>query len=415
MNLTHIDPIIDALILKEKDRQEAHIELIASENFVSQAVLDAQGSILTNKYAEGYPKKRYYGGCEFVDEIEALAIERLKSLFEAKFVNVQPHSGSQANMAAYMALLAPGDKILGMSLAEGGHLTHGFNLNFSGKLYQSFFYGVDEDTEQIDYDKVLSIAKDIQPKLIIAGASAYSRIIDFKRFREIADEVNAYLLVDMAHIAGLVAAGLHPSPLPYAHVVTSTTHKTLRGPRGGIILTNDDEVAKKIDKAVFPGMQGGPLMHVIAAKAVAFYEALSPNFVQYQTQVIKNAQALAKAMMDLGYRVVSGGTDNHLMLIDIKGKLGITGLDAERLLGKVAITCNKNGLPFDKEKPAYASGIRLGTPAVTTRGFKENEMKTIAQWIDRALSHKDEPDVLDEIRKEVIELTQKYPLYRKEV
>lgn len=415
MNLSHIDPVIDALILKEKDRQEAHIELIASENFVSQAVLDAQGSILTNKYAEGYPKKRYYGGCEFVDEIEALAIERLKTLFGAKFVNVQPHSGSQANMAAYMALLTPGDKILGMSLAEGGHLTHGFNLNFSGKLYQSYFYGVDETTERIDYDRVLELAKDIQPKLIVAGASAYSRVIDFKRFREIADEVGAYLLVDMAHIAGLVAAGLHPSPLPYAHVVTSTTHKTLRGPRGGIILTNDEEVAKKVDKAVFPGMQGGPLMHVIAAKAVAFHEALSPEFIQYQTQVVKNAQALAKAMKDLGYRVVSGGTDNHLMLIDIKGKLGITGLDAERLLGKVAITCNKNGLPFDKEKPAYASGIRLGTPAVTTRGFKEEDMAKIALWIDKALSHKDDPLVLEDIRKEVIELTQKYPLYRKEI
>ncbi len=415
MNLSHIDPIIDALILKEKDRQEAHIELIASENFVSQAVLDAQGSILTNKYAEGYPKKRYYGGCEFVDEIEALAIERLKTLFGAKFVNVQPHSGSQANMAAYMALLSPGDKILGMSLAEGGHLTHGFNLNFSGKLYQSFFYGVDEKTERIDYDHVLELAKEIKPRLIVAGASAYSRIIDFKRFREIADEVGAYLLVDMAHIAGLVAAGLHPSPLPYAHVVTSTTHKTLRGPRGGIILTNDEEVAKKVDKAVFPGMQGGPLMHVIAAKAVAFHEALSPKFIEYQTQVIKNAQALAKAMTDLGYRVVSGGTDNHLMLIDIKGKLGITGLDAERLLGKVAITCNKNGLPFDKEKPAYASGIRLGTPAVTTRGFKEDDMTKIAYWIDRALSHKDEPEVLEQIHHEVTLLTQQYPLYRKEI
>ncbi|RJX25155.1 MAG: serine hydroxymethyltransferase [Acholeplasma sp.] len=415
MNLSHIDPIIDALILKEKDRQEAHIELIASENFVSQAVLDAQGSILTNKYAEGYPKKRYYGGCEFVDEIEALAIERLKTLFGAKYVNVQPHSGSQANMAAYMALITPGDKILGMSLAEGGHLTHGFNLNFSGKLYQSFFYGVDEKTERIDYDRVLELAKEIQPKLIVAGASAYSRIIDFKRFREIADEVGAYLLVDMAHIAGLVAANLHPSPLPYAHVVTSTTHKTLRGPRGGIILTNDEEIAKKVDKAVFPGMQGGPLMHVIAAKAVAFHEALSPAFIDYQTQVVKNAQALAKAMMDLGYRVVSGGTDNHLMLIDIKGKLGITGLDAERLLGKVSITCNKNGVPFDKEKPAYASGIRLGTPAVTTRGFKEDDMKKIAHWIDRALSHIDEPEILEEIRNEVTLLTQKYPLYRKEV
>ena len=341
MDLYDIDPVINGIILKEMNRQEEHIELIASENFVSKAVLDAQGSILTNKYAEGYPKKRYYGGCEFVDEIEALAIERLKTLFNANFVNVQPHSGSQANMAVYMALMNPGDRILGMSLAEGGHLTHGFSLNFSGKLYQSFFYGVDEKTECIDYDKVLEIAKEVKPKLIVAGASAYSRVIDFKRFREIADEVGAYLHVDMAHIAGLVAAGLHPSPMPYAHVVTSTTHKTLRGPRGGIVLTNHEEIAKKIDKTVFPGIQGGPLMHVIAAKAVAFHEALSEDFVKYQKQVIKNASVLADEMISLGYRVVSGGTDNHLMLIDVKSKHQMTGLDAERLLHKVSITCNK--------------------------------------------------------------------------
>ena len=415
MNLINIDPIIDEIILKEKNRQEEHIELIASENFVSQAVLDAQGSIFTNKYAEGYPKKRYYGGCEFADEIEILAIERLKKLFDAKFVNVQPHSGSQANMAVYMGLLNPGDVILGMSLAEGGHLTHGFHLNFSGKIYKSAFYGVDQTTELIDYDKVLEIAKEVQPKLIIAGASAYSRIIDFKKFREIADEVGAYLHVDMAHIAGLIAAGLHPSPLPYAHAVTSTTHKTLRGPRGGIILTNDEEIAKKIDKAVFPGMQGGPLMHVIAAKAVAFLEALQPEFVEYQTQVVKNAKALANEMKKLGYRVVSGGTDNHLMLVDVKERHNITGLDAEKLLHKVSITCNKNGLPFDKEKPAYASGIRLGTPAVTTRGFKEKEMKLIALWIDSALANKNNPEKLVEINKEVIELTKKYPLYKKGV
>ncbi|MFA5526644.1 MAG: serine hydroxymethyltransferase, partial [Acholeplasmataceae bacterium] len=355
MGLYSKDPIIDAIILKEKNRQEEHIELIASENFVSQAVLDAQGSILTNKYAEGYPKKRYYGGCEFVDEIESLAIERLKSLFQAKYVNVQPHSGSQANMAVYMALMNPGDQMLGMSLAEGGHLTHGFKLNFSGRLYQSHFYGVDEVTETIDYDRVLEIAREIKPKVIVAGASAYSRTIDFKRFREIADEVGAYLHVDMAHIAGLVAAGLHPSPMPYAHVVSSTTHKTLRGPRGGIILTNDEEIAKKIDKIVFPGIQGGPLMHVIAAKAVAFYEALQPDFVTYQKQVIKNAKVLADELTKRGYRIVSGGTDNHLMLVDVKGKLNITGLDAENILHRVAITCNKNGVPFDKEKPAYAS------------------------------------------------------------
>jgi glycine hydroxymethyltransferase len=415
MNLINIDPIIDEIILKEKNRQEEHIELIASENFVSQAVLDAQGSIFTNKYAEGYPKKRYYGGCEFADEIESLAIERLKRLFDAKFVNVQPHSGSQANMAVYMGLLNPGDVILGMSLAEGGHLTHGFHLNFSGKIYKSAFYGVDPVTELIDYDKVLEIAKEVQPKLIIAGASAYSRIIDFKKFREIADEVGAYLHVDMAHIAGLIAAGLHPSPLPYAHAVTSTTHKTLRGPRGGIILTNDEEVAKKIDKAVFPGMQGGPLMHVIAAKAVAFHEALQPEFKAYQEQVIKNAKALANEMQNLGYRVVSGGTDNHLMLVDVKERHNITGLDAEKLLHKVSITCNKNGLPFDKEKPAYASGIRLGTPAVTTRGFKEKEMKMIAIWIDSALANKDNLEKLAEINNEVIKLTKNYPLYKKGV
>jgi glycine hydroxymethyltransferase len=415
MNLKTNDPIIHSIISKELSRQDQHIELIASENFVSQAVLDAQGSILTNKYAEGYPKKRYYGGCEFVDEIESLAISRLKELFDAKYANVQPHSGSQANMAAYMSLLNPGDIILGMSLAEGGHLTHGFNLNFSGKTYKSFFYGVDEKTELIDYDRVLEIAKEVKPKLIVAGASAYSRIIDFKRFREIADEVGAYLLVDMAHIAGLIAAKLHPSPLPYAHVVTSTTHKTLRGPRGGIILTNDEEIAKKVDRAVFPGVQGGPLMHVIAAKAVAFQEALSTDFIEYQKQVIKNAQTLANELSSLGYRVVSGGTDNHLMLVDVKSKYGMTGLDAENTLHKVSITCNKNGVPFDKEKPAYASGIRLGTPAVTTRGFKEQDMKLIAGYIDQALLNRKDPAVLEEINQKVIQLTNKYPLYKKGV
>ncbi|TNF07494.1 MAG: serine hydroxymethyltransferase [Bacillota bacterium] len=415
MNLHKQDPIIDAIISKEYHRQDQHIELIASENFVSQAVLDAQGSILTNKYAEGYPKKRYYGGCEFVDEIESLAISRLKELFQANFANVQPHSGSQANMAAYQALLNPGDTILGMSLAEGGHLTHGFNLNFSGKTYKGFFYGVDEKTELIDYDKVLEIAKEVKPRLIVAGASAYSRIIDFKKFREIADEVGAYLLVDMAHIAGLVAAKLHPSPLPYAHVVTSTTHKTLRGPRGGIILTNDEEVAKKVDRAVFPGVQGGPLMHVIAAKAVAFQEALQPSFVTYQEQVVKNAHTLATELQKLGYRVVSGGTDNHLMLVDVKMRHGMTGMEAETTLHKVSITCNKNGLPFDKEKPAYASGIRLGTPAVTTRGFQEKEMVAIAKFIDEALTHRKDLQKLEEINQKVIELTQKFPLYEKGV
>jgi glycine hydroxymethyltransferase len=415
MNLKKYDPMIDEIIQKEKNRQEEHIELIASENFVSDAVLEAQGSILTNKYAEGYPKKRYYGGCEFIDEIETAAIERLKKLFNAKFVNVQPHSGSQANMAVYQALLNPGDTILGMSLSEGGHLTHGFHLNFSGKFYKTAFYGVDEVTETIDYDKVLAIAKEIKPQLIIAGASAYSRTIDFKRFREIADEVGAYLHVDMAHIAGLVAAGVHPSPLPFAHVVSSTTHKTLRGPRGGIILTNNEDVAKKIDKAVFPGVQGGPLMHVIAAKAVSFLEALSPEFVQYQQQVVKNAKVLAEEMQKRGFRVVSGGTDNHLMLIDVKQRYNITGLDAENLLHKVSITCNKNGLPFDKEKPAYASGIRIGTPASTTRGFKENEMKLIAEFIDLAFANRNDEAKLAEINARVIELTRKFPLYKKGV
>ncbi|MBN2299635.1 MAG: serine hydroxymethyltransferase [Acholeplasmataceae bacterium] len=415
MDLKLIDPMIESIIKKEKNRQEEHIELIASENFVSEAVLEAQGSILTNKYAEGYPKKRYYGGCEFVDEIETLAIERLKKLFNAKFANVQPHSGSQANMAAYQALIKPGDMILGMSLAEGGHLTHGFRLNFSGKFYQSSFYGVDEKTEMIDYDQVLEIAREVKPQLIIAGASAYSRVIDFKKFREIADEVGAYLLVDMAHIAGLIAAGVHPSPLEYAHVVTSTTHKTLRGPRGGIILTNIEEIAKKVDKAVFPGVQGGPLMHVISAKAVAFHEALSEEFVEYQKQVVKNAIVLADEMKKRGFRVISGGTDNHLMLIDVKGRYNITGLDAENLLHRVNITCNKNGVPFDKEKPAYASGIRIGTPAVTTRGFKENEMKLIAQYIDETFANRNDEQKILEIKDKVTKLTQKFPLYTKGV
>lgn len=415
MRLLNVDPIIEEIIKKEKNRQEEHIELIASENFVSEAVLEAQGSILTNKYAEGYPGKRYYGGCEFVDEIENVAIDRLKKLFNADYANVQPHSGSQANMAVYQALLKPGDKILGMSLAEGGHLTHGFKINFSGQFYEAVFYGVDEKTEMIDYEKVLEIAKQEKPKLIIAGASAYSRIIDFKKFREIADAVGAYLHVDMAHIAGLVAAGLHPSPLPYAHAVSSTTHKTLRGPRGGIILTNDKEIAKKIDKAVFPGVQGGPLMHVIAAKAVAFHEALSEDFKNYQKQVVKNAKVLSDELIRLGYPVVSGGTDNHLMLVNVKHKLGITGLAAETILHKVSMTCNKNGIPFDQEKPAYASGIRLGTPAVTTRGFKEKEMIMIANWIDQTLIHRDDIDVLEKINQEVKALTTKFPLYKKEV
>ena len=411
MNLKTYDPLMSKFIESEKNRQEFNIELIASENFVSPQVLEAQGSILTNKYAEGYPKKRYYGGCEFVDEIENETKRRLKKLFDVKFVNVQPHSGSQANMAVYQALLKPGDVILGMSLSEGGHLTHGFHLNFSGKLYESHFYGVDEKTEMINYDQVREIATRLKPKLIIAGASSYSRIIDFKKFREIADEVGAYLLVDMAHIAGLVAANLHPTPVPYADVITSTTHKTLRGPRGGIILTNDEEIAKKIDKSVFPGMQGGPLMHVIAAKGVSFLEALNPEFITYQKQVIKNAQALSDALIKLGCRVVSGGTDNHLLLVDVKSRYGITGLKAETVLHQIGITCNKNGLPFDTEKPHYASGIRLGTPAVTTRGFVEKDMVIIAEIIDTVLNHIDSYEVLNQAHKRVLELTKKYPLY----
>ncbi len=407
MSLQNYDQELHLLIQKESKRQDLHIELIASENFVSKAVLEAQGSILTNKYAEGYPGKRYYGGCEFIDEIENLAKDRLKKLFNAKYVNVQPHSGSQANAAVYHALIKPNDKILGMSLDSGGHLTHGYKLSFSGRFYQAFSYGVSKDDEFIDYDEVLSIAKAVQPQIIVAGASAYPRIIDFKKFREIADAVGAYLFVDMAHIAGLVAAGLHPSPLPYAHVVSSTTHKTLRGPRGGIILTNDEEIAKKIDKAVFPGEQGGPLMHVIAAKAVAFKEALEPSFKVYQEQVINNASAMAETFKSLGYKVVSGGSDNHLILVNVKERLGITGKVAEETLYKVNITINKNSLPFDIEKPLYTSGIRLGSPAMTTKGFKEKEFKQIVLWIHEALTHLDDDNVLLKIKQEVINLTNK--------
>jgi glycine hydroxymethyltransferase len=405
--LKNYDPDLYSSIQKETKRQEEHIELIASENFVSENVLEAQGSILTNKYAEGYPKKRYYGGCEFVDEVEMLAIERVKQLFDATYANVQPHSGSQANSSALQALINPGDKILGMSLDAGGHLTHGYHLSFSGKFYEAHSYGVDPKTYLINYDEVEKIALEIRPKLIIAGASAYPRQIDFKRFREIADKVGAYLMVDMAHIAGLVAAKLHPSPLPFAHVVTSTTHKTLRGPRGGLILTNDEEVAKKIDRAVFPGQQGGPLMHVIAAKAVAFKEALEPSFIDYQKQVIKNAQELARTFIDLGYKVLTNGTDNHLILVDVMAKLGITGKKAEETLYQANITINKNALPFDHEKPALTSGIRLGSPAMTTKGYKEGEFHQIALWIDEVLSNIDNPSVIEKVKKEVIELSKK--------
>ncbi len=411
--MTRINEIIFDTIEKEARRQEEHIELIASENFVSEDVLKAQGSILTNKYAEGYPNKRYYGGCEFVDIVEIEAIERLKKLFGCNYANVQPHSGSQANASVYLALLKPGDKILGMDLNAGGHLTHGYKISSSGHYYKGVTYGVDKETELIDYDEVLRIAKEEKPQLIVAGASAYSKIIDFKKFREIADEVGAYLLVDMAHIAGLVAAGLHPSPVPHAHVVTSTTHKTLRGPRGGIILSNDLEIAKKIDKAVFPGHQGGPLMHVIAAKAVAFGEALELGFKEYQKQVVKNSKAMCDEFLKLGYKVVSGGTDNHLFMVDVFKTLGITGLDAETLLDTVNITCNKNGVPFDPQRPKYGSGIRLGTPAMTTRGLKEKEMILIARLIDRALKNRDNKEELLKVKNEVLQLLKEYPLYEK--
>jgi len=407
--LKEVDYELAKAIEDETRRQQEHIELIASENYVSEAVLEAQGSIMTNKYAEGYPGHRYYGGCEYVDVAENLARDRLKKLFSAAYVNVQPHSGSEANLAVYRALLNPGDKVLGMSLDHGGHLTHGSPLSFSGQDYECHFYGLDEKTEMIDYDEVRKIALEIKPKMIIAGASAYPRKIDFKKFREIADEVGAYLFVDMAHIAGLVAAGLHQNPAPYAHVVSSTTHKTLRGPRGGVILTNDLELGKRIDKIVFPGVQGGPLMHVIAAKAVAFYEALQPEFITYQKQVIANAKALANRLIELGYHVISNGTDNHLMLVDVKSKTKLTGKQAENILHSVNITVNKNSIPNDKEKPFITSGIRLGSPACTTRGFKEDDMILVADLIDKALLDQSENN-LKEIKEKVLELTHKYPL-----
>ncbi|MCI8633226.1 MAG: serine hydroxymethyltransferase [Lachnospiraceae bacterium] len=404
-----VDSQIAELIQAETRRQHEKIELIASENFVSKAVMAAMGSPLTNKYAEGYPGKRYYGGCEFVDEVEQLAIERAKALFQAGYANVQPHSGSQANFAVYHAFLKPGDTVLGMSLACGGHLTHGSPVNVSGAQYRIVSYGVKEETGCIDYDAVRELALKEKPKLIIAGASAYSRVIDFKRFREIADEVNAMLMVDMAHIAGLVAAGLHPNPVPHAHVVTTTTHKTLRGPRGGMILCNDEEIAKKIDKAIFPGIQGGPLCHVVAAKAVSFFEALQPAFIHYQEQVVQNAKALAEGLQKRGFTIVSGGTDNHLMLVDLRSK-GITGKRAENRLDQVGITCNKNAIPFDPEKPFVTSGIRLGTPAVTTRGMKEEDMDRIAQIIDWTVS--DFEGRKEEARRAVQLLSEKYPLYQ---
>lgn len=407
------DPDLWAAIAKEEERQENNLELIASENFVSEAVMAAQGSILTNKYAEGYPGHRYYGGCEFVDIVESLAIDRAKELFGAKFVNVQPHSGSQANTAAYLALVEPGDTILGMDLSAGGHLTHGSPVNFSGKTYHFVAYGVDPTTEVIDYNVVRILARKHQPKLIVAGASAYGRIIDFEKFREIADEVGAKLMVDMAHIAGLVAAGVHPSPIPYADITTTTTHKTLRGPRGGMILTNNEELAKKINSAVFPGIQGGPLEHVIAGKAAAFKEALTPEFKEYSEQIIANAKAMAKVFNQaIGTRVVSGATDNHLVLIDVRG-LELNGKEAESILDSVNITVNKNSIPFETLSPFKTSGIRIGTPAITTRGFKEEDATKVAELIVKALQAKENEAELAEVKASVRELTEKYPLYNK--
>lgn len=401
------DPEVAEAIENELKRQQDHIELIASENFVSLPVMAAMGTHLTNKYAEGYPGRRYYGGCEFVDVVENIAIERAKKLFGAEHANVQPHSGAQANMAVYFAVLEPGDTIMGMNLAHGGHLTHGSPVNISGKYFKIVPYGVDPNTGYIDYDEVRRLAREFKPKLIVAGASAYPRVIDFEKFREIADEVGAYLMVDMAHIAGLVAAGLHPSPIPYADFVTTTTHKTLRGPRGGMILCKE-KYAKAIDKAIFPGTQGGPLMHVIAAKAVCFGEALKPEFKEYQKQILKNAQALASGLMEEGFNLVSGGTDNHLMLVDLRNR-GITGKDAEKALDSVRITVNKNTIPNDPQSPFVTSGIRLGTPAVTTRGMKEEDMRKIAHAISLTLS--DVEKHREEVLGIVDDLCKRYPLY----
>lgn len=409
-DLKKIDPEIYQAIQEELKRQQHNIELIASENIVSAAVLQAQGSVMTNKYAEGYPSARWYGGCEYVDKAETLAIERAKKLFGAEHVNVQPHSGSQANMAVYLAALEYGDTILAMDLACGGHLTHGMKLNFSGKSYNVVSYKVNSKTEMLDYSEIESLALEHKPKMIVAGASAYSRTIDFEKFRAICDKVGAVLFVDMAHIAGLIAAGLHPSPVPVADFVTSTTHKTLRGPRGGIIICKA-AYAKKIDSRVFPGIQGGPLMHVIAAKAVAFKEALSPEFKTYQKQILANARTFAQAMTDCGYRIVTGGTDNHLFMVDLRPK-HVTGKETTEVLDKVRITVNKNLIPFDVQPPAKAGGIRIGTPAVTTRGMKDNEMKQIAKLIDRAIIHRNNDGELAKVRSEVEKLTQAFPIYQ---
>ena len=408
--LKDFDPEIYDAICKETRRQEDKLELIASENFVSPGVLEAAGSVLTNKYAEGYPGKRYYGGCEFVDVVEDLARERAKKIFGADHVNVQPHSGSQANMAVYMSVLKHGDTILGMNLNHGGHLTHGSPVNFSGQMYNVVAYGVDKETQRIDMDNVRALAKEHKPKMIVVGASAYPRIIDFEAFRSIADEVGAYVMVDIAHIAGLVATGLHPSPVPHAEFVTTTTHKTLRGPRSGMIMCRE-EFAKGVDKQIFPGIQGGPLMHIIAAKAVAFKEALEPSFKDYQTQVLLNAKRLAKGLVDRGYDLVSGGTDNHLMLVDLT-KLDITGKEAEDALGKGGITVNKNTVPFETRSPFVTSGVRIGVPAATTKGLKEDDMDKVAEFVDRAIKGRADDSALAKVKSEVIELCQRYPLYK---
>lgn len=408
--LATVDPEISQAIDNELNRQRNKLELIASENIVSKAVMEAQGSVLTNKYAEGYPGKRYYGGCECVDVVEELAIARAKELFGAGYANVQPHSGAQANMAVFFALLQPGDTVMGMNLTDGGHLTHGSPVNMSGKYFNIVPYGVGEDTQKIDYDALEKQAEECKPKLIVVGASAYARTIDFARTSEIAKKVGAYLMVDMAHIAGLVAAGLHPSPVPYADVVTTTTHKTLRGPRGGLILTRDAEFGKQFNKAIFPGIQGGPLMHVIAAKAVAFKEALSSEFKAYQEQIVKNAKVLAQTLIEKGFDIVSGGTDNHLMLVDLRSK-NLTGKVAEKLLDDIGITANKNTIPFEPLSPFVTSGIRLGSPALTTRGFKEEDMKQVASIIAMVLDHPEDEKVHAQARELVAKLCTKYPLY----
>ena len=409
-NLDVVDTEIQEAINKELSRQRDKLEMIASENIVSKAVMQAQGSVLTNKYAEGYPGKRYYGGCEYVDVVEQLAIDRAKKLFGAEYANVQPHSGAQANTAVYFALLEPGDTILGMNLTDGGHLTHGSPVNISGKYFKIIPYGVDKETERIDYDELERLAKEHQPKLIVGGASAYSRIIDFERMAQIAKSVGAYLMIDMAHIAGLVAAGLHPSPVPYADVVTTTTHKTLRGPRGGLILCRDAEFGKQFNKAIFPGIQGGPLMHVIAAKAVAFKEALSDEFKVYQQQVLDNAKALADELVKKGFRIVSGGTDNHLMLVDLRFK-NITGKEAQFLLDEIGITANRNTIPFEPLSPFVTSGIRLGTPALTTRGLKEEDIREVADIIADVIENREDSAVIEAAKAKVQAICKKFPLY----